>query len=122
LPRAPAQESDWPQAGFRISNSFSCFPLSEPERLLAPVCLAGPAGVKGLDFTTTGLAAGLHRQQVADDMLLRNAEVQYVCRMPLDNRTVVKFAAQTAIAGFFRLPLMSSRSKRSKVSSWLVVL
>jgi len=34
----------------------------------------------GLDFTTTSLAAGFHRQQVADDMLLRNAEVQYVCR------------------------------------------
>jgi hypothetical protein len=34
----------------------------------------------GLDFATTGLAAGFPRQQVADDMLLWNAEVQYVCR------------------------------------------
>jgi hypothetical protein len=34
----------------------------------------------GLDFAYTGCAAGFHRQQVADDMLLRNAEVQYVCR------------------------------------------
>jgi hypothetical protein len=34
----------------------------------------------GLDFTYTRLAASFHRQQVADDMLLWNAEVQYVCR------------------------------------------
>jgi hypothetical protein len=34
----------------------------------------------GLDFAYTSCAAGFHRQQVADDMLLRNAEVQYVCR------------------------------------------
>jgi hypothetical protein len=42
--------------------------------------------------------------------------------MPLDNRTVVKFAAVAAIAGFFRLPHMSPRPKRFKVSSWLAVL
>jgi hypothetical protein len=33
-------------------------------------------------------------------MLLRKAEVQYVCRMPLDNRTVDEFAAIAAISGF----------------------
>jgi hypothetical protein len=33
-----------------------------------------------LDFATTGLAAGFHRRHVFEDMLLRNAEVQYVCR------------------------------------------
>jgi hypothetical protein len=42
--------------------------------------------------------------------------------MPLDNRTVVKFAAQTALAGFFRPLHMSPRPKRSKVSLWLTVL
>jgi hypothetical protein len=42
--------------------------------------------------------------------------------MPLDNRTVVKFAAVAAIAGFLRLPHMPPRSKRLKVSPWLAVL
>jgi hypothetical protein len=42
--------------------------------------------------------------------------------MPLDNRTVVKFAAVAAIAGFFRLLHMSPRSQRLKVSPWLAVL
>jgi hypothetical protein len=42
--------------------------------------------------------------------------------MPLDNRTVVQFAAVAAIAGFFRLPDTSLGSKRLKVSSWLAVL
>jgi hypothetical protein len=42
--------------------------------------------------------------------------------MPLDNYTVVKFAAVTAIAGFFRLSQTSPRSKRLKVSPWLAVL
>jgi hypothetical protein len=42
--------------------------------------------------------------------------------MPLDNRTVVKFAAVAAIAGFFRLPETSPRSKRLKVSLRLAVL
>jgi len=32
--------------------------------------------------------------------------------MPLDNRTVVQFAAQTAITGFFRPPQTLSRTKR----------
>jgi hypothetical protein len=42
--------------------------------------------------------------------------------MPLDNRTVVQFAAVAAIAGFFRLLETSPRSKRLKVSSRLSVL
>jgi hypothetical protein len=42
--------------------------------------------------------------------------------MPLDNRTVVQFAAQTAITGYFRLPLASPGTRRLKVSSWLAVL
>jgi hypothetical protein len=42
--------------------------------------------------------------------------------MPLDNRTVVKFAAVAAIAGSFRLPHMPPESKRFKVSSWLAIL
>jgi hypothetical protein len=42
--------------------------------------------------------------------------------MPLDNRTVVQFAAVAAIAGFSRLPDTSPTSKRLKVSSLLVVL
>jgi hypothetical protein len=42
--------------------------------------------------------------------------------MPLDNRTVVQFAAVAAIAGFFRPPETSPWAKRSKVSSWLAVL
>jgi hypothetical protein len=42
--------------------------------------------------------------------------------MPLDNCTVVKFAAVAAIAGFFRLPQTSPKSKRLKVSPWLAVL
>jgi len=42
--------------------------------------------------------------------------------MPLDNRTVVQFAAVAAIVGFFRLPDTSPSSKRLKVSSLLAVL
>jgi hypothetical protein len=42
--------------------------------------------------------------------------------MPLDNRTVVQFAAVAAIAGFFRLSATSPSSKRLKISSWLTVL
>jgi hypothetical protein len=42
--------------------------------------------------------------------------------MPLDNRTVVQFAADTAIARFFRCLTRRSVSKRLKVSSWLAVL
>jgi hypothetical protein len=42
--------------------------------------------------------------------------------MPLDNRTVVQFAAVAAIVGFFRMPDTSPSSKRLKVSSWLAVL
>jgi hypothetical protein len=42
--------------------------------------------------------------------------------MPLDNRTVVKFAAVAAIAGFFQLLQTLPRSKRLKVSPWLAVL
>jgi hypothetical protein len=42
--------------------------------------------------------------------------------MSLDNRMVVKFAAQTAIAGFFRPPETSPGAKRLKVSSRLAVL
>jgi hypothetical protein len=35
-----------------------------------------------------------------EDMLLRNGEVQYVCRNALDNRTIDQFAALAAVAGF----------------------
>jgi hypothetical protein len=42
--------------------------------------------------------------------------------MPLDIRFVVRFAAVAAIAGLFRLPETSPRSKRLKVSSRLAVL
>jgi len=42
--------------------------------------------------------------------------------MPLDNRTVVHFAAQTAIPGLFRPIDTLPRTKRPKVSSWLAVL
>jgi hypothetical protein len=42
--------------------------------------------------------------------------------MPLDNRTVVQFAAVAAVAGFFPLPDTSPRSKRLKISSCLAVL
>jgi hypothetical protein len=42
--------------------------------------------------------------------------------MPLDNRTVVQFAAVAAIVGLFRMPDTSPSSKRLKVSSWPAVL
>jgi hypothetical protein len=42
--------------------------------------------------------------------------------MPLDNRTVVKFAAVAATTGFFRPLPPSPMPKRLKVSSWLTVL
>jgi hypothetical protein len=42
--------------------------------------------------------------------------------MPLDNRTVYRFAALAATSGFFRPPETSPRTKRSNVSSQLIVL
>jgi hypothetical protein len=58
-----------------------------------------------------------------EDMLLRDAEVQYVCRYAARQSHGSSFAvAVAAIAGFFRLLDMSPGSKRPKVSSWLAVL
>jgi hypothetical protein len=57
-----------------------------------------------------------------EDMLLRNAEVQYVCRNAARQSHGSSFAAVAAIAGFFRLPDTTPGSKRLKVSSWLAVL
>jgi hypothetical protein len=42
--------------------------------------------------------------------------------MPLDNRTVVQFAVQTAIAGFRGPPDTLPETKRLKISSRLAVL
>jgi hypothetical protein len=42
--------------------------------------------------------------------------------MPLDNRTVDKFAALAATFGFFRPLETSLQTKRSNVSSRLIVL
>jgi hypothetical protein len=42
--------------------------------------LSGPAGLIDPDFTTTSLAVGLPAGMTREDMLLWNAEVQYVCR------------------------------------------
>jgi hypothetical protein len=42
--------------------------------------------------------------------------------MPLDNRTVDKFAAVAATSGFFRPLETSLRTKRLNVSSRLIVL
>jgi hypothetical protein len=42
--------------------------------------------------------------------------------MPLDNRTVDKFAAVAASSGFLRPFETSPRTKRLNVSSWLIVL
>jgi hypothetical protein len=42
--------------------------------------------------------------------------------MPLDNRTVYKFATLAAIAGFLRLLETSPRARRLNVSSRLTVL
>jgi hypothetical protein len=54
--------------------------MSEPARCVALAGLSGPAGLIILDFTYTSLASGFHRQDAAQDMLLRSEEVQYVCR------------------------------------------
>jgi hypothetical protein len=42
--------------------------------------------------------------------------------MPLDNRTVEKFAALAAISGSLRPFETSPLTKRLNVSSWLIVL
>jgi hypothetical protein len=42
--------------------------------------------------------------------------------MPLDNRTVDKFAAEAAISGFFRPLETSPSAARLNVSSGLIVL
>jgi hypothetical protein len=57
-----------------------------------------------------------------EDMLLRDAEVQYVCRNAARQSHGSPFAADAAIVGLFLLPDTSPRSKRLKVSSWLAVL
>jgi hypothetical protein len=76
----------------------------------------------GLDITYTSCAAGFHRQRVTRTCFCGMPKSSMFAEMPLDNRTVIKFAAQTAITGFFRLPQSPPRPKRSKVSSWLTVL
>jgi hypothetical protein len=57
-----------------------------------------------------------------EDMLLWNAEVQYVCRNAARQSHGSSFAAVAAIARFFRLTDTSPGPKRLKVSSWLAVL
>jgi hypothetical protein len=42
--------------------------------------------------------------------------------MPLDNRAVDKFAAVAASFGFLRPLETSPQTKRSNISSWLIVL
>jgi hypothetical protein len=49
-------------------------------------------------------------------MLLRKAEVQYVAEMPLDNRTVNKFAASPPLLALFRPFETPLRPKRPNVS------
>jgi hypothetical protein len=51
---------------------------------------------------------------MAEDMLLRKAEVQYVAEMPLDNRTVDKFAAAAATTTYgSRLDHLKCRPQRN---------
>jgi hypothetical protein len=73
-------------------------------------------------FVRAGLAAGVRCRHVVEDMLLRDAEVQYVCPNAARQSHGSPFAAVAAIVGFFLLPDTSPRSKRLKVSSWLAVL
>jgi hypothetical protein len=56
----------------------------------------------GPDFTTTDLAAGFHRRPIRQDMLLRNAEVQYVCRNAARQSYGRYFAVPAASTGFSR--------------------
>jgi hypothetical protein len=57
------------------------------------------AGLIGPDVGCR-LIAGFHRQQVHRTCFCGVPKSSMFAQMPLDNRTVVQFAAQTAIAGF----------------------
>jgi len=50
---------------------------------------------------------------MAEDMLLRKAEVQYVAEMPLDNRTVDEFEAVAASAYGFLFGHWSVMTRRN---------
>jgi hypothetical protein len=70
-----------------------------------------------LDFTYTSLAAGFHRRRVTRTCFCGRRKSSMFAEMPLDNRTVDKFAAVAAITGFLRPLETSPRMKRLIVSS-----
>src|SRR6476660_9833210 len=67
-------------------------------------------------------AAGFDRQHAPQDMLLRNAEVQYVCRNAARQSHGSPIRGRCRHRWLFRLPDTSPRPKRLKVSPWLAVL
>src|SRR5882672_392667 len=115
--------TDSSRAGFRISNSFPCYPPSEPARFLAPAWLSGPARTK-LPWTylpdwreiracaaalliRLGLAnypscGGLPHRHPLRTCFCGVAKSSMFAEMPLDNRTVDQFAALAAVAGSLR--------------------
>jgi hypothetical protein len=71
----------------------------------------------GLDVAPTGLADGSCAVMSVRTCFCAMLKSSMFAEMPLDNRTVVQFAAVAAIVGFFRMPDTSPSSKRLKVSS-----
>jgi hypothetical protein len=75
-----------------------------------------------LAFTTTGFAAGFHVGMVARTCFCGRRKSSMFGEVPLDNRTVDKFAALAASFGFLKPLEASPRAKRLIVSPRPIVL
>jgi hypothetical protein len=70
--------------------------------------------------------ASVYRHGAVQDMLLRHAEVQYVCRHAARQSTVDQVAADAAYMGI--KPMLERRknaiasTQRSNISPWLIAL
>jgi hypothetical protein len=83
------------------------------------IALIGPATAKGAVYSFwTGPAPGFLGGPDRQDMLLPNAEVQYVCRCAARQSHGHSMRGCSLSSRFETSP----RTKRSNISSWLIVL
>jgi hypothetical protein len=97
--------------------------LSETAMALSRMIALGPAKAKGAVYSFwTGPAPGLSGDPDRQDMLLPNAEVQYVCRCAArqsHGQSMRGSRRRAALSSRFET---SPRTKRSKISPRLIVL
>jgi hypothetical protein len=70
----------------------------------------------------TGFAAGFHAGMILRTCFCGTRKSSMFAEMPLDNRTVNKFAALPPARGFYRPYSASPQLKRFNISLWLAVL